>query len=129
MDRTLEEPVKERIKKMLALHCAYYTMPPANGYGRAGGFDFTCCVNGLFLGIEAKRDKHEKPTQLQTDNAEAAYAAGGIVLLIHSGNLDVLRRTLEQMKEEGAHPMSFWPREKPSTPDDIPQPVLRRRTE
>ena len=115
-ERAKEEPVKDRIKKVLRQRGAYFRMPPANGYGKAGDFDFVCCVNGRFLGIEAKRDANEQPTQLQTDNAEAVLRAGGTVLLIHKDNVDIVGPMVDYLRQHKTAP-SYWPAPKPQVDD------------
>jgi hypothetical protein len=127
MQRTLETPVKEQIRNALNARGVYFTMPPANGYGRAGGFDFTCCVSGLFLGIEAKRDDKEEPTTLQHDNADKARQSGGIVLLIHKGNVELVARTVDAMRQRNIRVPSYWPARRMHVDDDIPPPRLRRK--
>lgn len=106
-ERTKEESVKDRIKSILKEKRVHFNMPPANGYGKSGNFDFVCCVRGLYLGIEAKRDAKEPPTQLQTDNALACIEAGGVALLIHKDNLGLIGKTIDVMKHGNAP--SYWP--------------------
>ena len=127
MQRTLETPVKEMIRNTLNARGVYFTMPPANGYGRAGGFDFTCCVSGLFLGIEAKRDAKEEPTTLQHDNADKARQSGGVVLLIHKDNVALVAQTVDGMRQRGFKVPSYWPARRLPARDDIPPPTLRRQ--
>jgi hypothetical protein len=99
LPRVKEESVKDKIKQILKEMKVPFDMPPANGYGRAGNFDFVCCVDGAYLGIEAKRDAKEKPTRLQTEHAMEFAEHGAGVLLIHKDNLDLLKKTIEQMRD------------------------------
>jgi hypothetical protein len=127
MQHTTEAPVKEQIRNELNVLGVYFTMPPANGYGRAGGFDFTCCVKGRFLGIEAKRDYKEQPTALQHDNADKARLSGGVVLLIHKDNVELVRTTVTAMYKSDHPVRSYWPARQMPAADDIPAPKLRRK--
>lgn len=129
MERTIETPVKEQIRNALNGRGVYFRMPPANGYGKAGDFDFVCCIRGQFLGIEAKRDEKEEPTTLQHDNADKARLAGGVVLLIHKGNVGLVTQTVDAMHERPrfASVPSYWPERRLFVPEDITPPLLRRK--
>jgi hypothetical protein len=96
-ERTKEESVKERIKKVLRTRGVPFDMPPANGYGKAGNFDFVCNVFGAYLGIEVKRDDKAGPTQLQTSHALEFANHGAVVLLIHKDNVDLVGKTVDTM--------------------------------
>ena len=122
--RIKEDTVKDRIKAILEENEVWYCMPPANGYGKMGNFDFIACVDGAFLGIEAKRDDKETPTQLQTDNAEAARASGAVILLLHKDNLPLLTNVINVLRLRLLHmPCSIntglcsWPPAKPPEDD------------
>jgi len=123
--RTKEESVKDRVKKVLRLRNVQFDMPATHGYGKSGNFDFVCCVRGLYLGIETKRDDKEHPTQLQTDHAHAVIEAGGVALLIHKDNVGLVGGTIDILKRGGAAP-SWWPAPPPQAPDPAP-PVLKRK--
>jgi hypothetical protein len=126
MERTIETPVKEQIRNALNGRGVYFRMPPANGYGKAGDFDFVCCVRGQFLGIEAKRDDKEEPTTLQHDNADKARLAGAVVLLIHKGNVGLVTQTVDALHAR-IKPPSYWPERRLLVPEDITPPLLRRK--
>lgn len=98
MASTPEAKVKAKIKKILKEYDVYYAMPMGTGYGNSGVPDFLCCVNGQFLGIEAKANGG-KPTALQEKNLEEIKAAGGVSVVIHEGNLDWLRGAIKLMKD------------------------------
>jgi hypothetical protein len=97
--KTPEGKVKDKIKKILKAHGAYYAMPMGTGFGNAGVPDFLVCMNGGFLGIEAKANGG-KTTALQDKNLAEIEAAGGITLVIdeESLRLEVLEAILENMK-------------------------------
>jgi hypothetical protein len=114
--RTKEEPVKDRIKKVLRLRNVPFDMPATHGYGKSGNFDFVCCVEGAYLGIEAKRDDKEKPTRLQTEHAVAF--AHGVTLLIHKDNVELVGKTIDEMRRRMrelpcrvSYLLSNWPKE------------------
>ena len=94
MANTPEGRVKEKIKKMLNTHDCYVTMPIGTGFGCAGVPDYLVCINGHFLGIEAKAGKN-KPTDLQTLNLKRIDDAGGLALVINEENLNQLEFILE----------------------------------
>jgi Holliday junction resolvase len=89
-----EALVKKKIRAILDEFEAYYAMPIGTGYGNSGVPDFLCCVNGRFLGIEAKAGSN-KPTALQQHNIERIFDAGGYALVINEDNLHVLQELLE----------------------------------
>ena len=77
---TPEGKIKAKIKLLLKSYGrkVMYDMPVPVGFGRSG-LDFTCCVNGWFLVIEAKQPgKHMTPAQLRY--AARIREAGGAVI-------------------------------------------------
>ena len=99
MASTPEAKVKEKIKKILKEHGAYYAMPMGTGYGNSGVPDFLVCLNGEFLAIEAKAGRGV-PTALQEKNMRDIEKAGGRTLVINEQSLElkVLEAILENMK-------------------------------
>lgn len=98
MASTPEAKVKEKIKKILKEHGAWYAMPMGTGYGNSGVPDFLVCLNGEFLAIEAKAGKGI-PTALQEKNMMDIRVAGGRTLIINEEalELEVLEAVLENM--------------------------------
>ena len=94
---TPEGKVKDKIKKVLKAHGAYYAMPMGTGFGNAGVPDFLVCLNGEFLGIEAKAGKGTT-SALQKKNIAEIEAAGGRTLVINEDNFELLEAVLENMK-------------------------------
>lgn len=76
----LESEVKERVKRHLKKHGAYWFMPVQTGYG-ASTLDFLVCHGGRFLAIETKRPGKDM-TARQMLVAEKIVDAGGHVLVI-----------------------------------------------
>lgn len=86
---TPEGRVKEKVRKVLKAHSAYYHQPVMNGMG-APSLDFICCHQGRYFGIETKAGKG-KPTPRQETTMNQIRSAGGLAFLIneHEG-LDAL---------------------------------------
>ena len=87
MAQTPEAKVKAKIKAILKAHGAYFAMPIGSAFGNSGVPDFLCCVNGEFLGIEAKAGKG-KTTALQDKHLEDIKKAGGVSLVVNEANLN-----------------------------------------
>jgi hypothetical protein len=98
MASTPEAKVKEKIKKILKEHGAWYAMPMGTGYGNSGVPDFLVCLNGNFLAIEAKAGKGV-PTALQEKNLRDIDKAGGWTLVVNELSLEnkILEAVLENM--------------------------------
>ena len=106
MASTPEAKVKAKIKAILKAHGVYYAMPIGTGYGNSGVPDFLCCVNGMFVAIEAKAGKGET-TALQEKNLKSIKDAGGIPLVINENNLGKLDAKIKLLK--GQLPVSDLP--------------------
>ena len=99
MADTPEKKVKRKIVALLKEHGAYYFYPVTGGFGASGVPDVVACLNGQFVGIEAKADlKKNKPTALQEKNLRQIKEAGGTSLVIDANNLDLLKDNLEKLK-------------------------------
>ena len=78
MAKTPEGKVKDAIKKELNARGIWFFMPASNGFGKVGIPDFVCCVNGKFLGIEAKAPgKRNNTTPNQDARINEIRAARG----------------------------------------------------
>jgi hypothetical protein len=86
MAQTPESLIKAQIRAILKKHNVYWAMPIGTGYGNSGVPDFLCCVNGLFIAIEAKSGNN-KPTALQNKNIREIQDAGGVALVINETNM------------------------------------------
>jgi hypothetical protein len=98
MAQTPEGKVKDRIKKILKAHGAYYAMPMGTGFGSAGVPDFLCCIDGRFVAIEAKADANSKITTLQMKQLNEVTAAGGIEWVVHANNIDLFEIWMKERK-------------------------------
>jgi len=95
MANTPEAKVKSKIKKMLNAYNCYVTMPIGTGFGCAGVPDYLVCINGVFLGIEAKAGKN-KPTALQEKHMADIRACGGYTIVVNEDNFDELEKLLKE---------------------------------
>jgi len=97
---TPEAKVKTKIKEVLKMERVYYAMPIGTGWGNSGVPDFLCCVNGRFLGIEAKANGN-KPTELQKKNLMDIELSGGYTAVINenASDLQYLVELIKQLKE------------------------------
>jgi hypothetical protein len=97
MATTPESKVKAKIKTILKANNVYYAMPIGTGYGNSGVPDFLCCVNGHFLGIEAKAGKGTT-TALQEKNIQQIKDAGGTAAVINEDTLGYLEQLIQLMR-------------------------------
>jgi len=116
MASTPESKVKRQIDALLMLHGAYRVMPVSNGMGAHGIPDFLVCLNGRFIGIEAKAGKG-KPTALQLSNLRRIYEAGGTALVINEHNLQHLGGWLSVVKMGGRAFTNIEQYEQPAEPE------------
>lgn len=93
---TPEGKVKEKITKILKSLGIYYFMPRGTSFGRAGIPDYICCVNGKFVGIEAKAGTN-KLSALQELEISKINSAGGLTYVAYEHNIDNLKFILEHM--------------------------------
>jgi hypothetical protein len=97
---TPEAKVKLNIKAVLKEEEVYYAMPIGTGWGNSGVPDFLCCVNGRFLGVEAKANGG-KPTALQKKNLKDIELSGGYTAVINenASDLQYLVELIKQLKD------------------------------
>lgn len=96
MATTPEGKVKKQIIALFKAKNIYYVMPATGGYGRSGVPDFLACVNGHFVGIEAKAGKG-KTTALQNAELTKIGLSGGSTLVINEENISELDRVLDEI--------------------------------
>ena len=96
MAATPESKVKVRIHKMLAERHAFAVNYIGGQYANNGTPDILACLDGRFIGIEAKAGRG-KPTALQLRSLALIDAAGGLALIINENNLDYLRACLQDV--------------------------------
>lgn len=91
---TPESLVKKKIHALLKAHGAYAVNYIGGISANNGTPDILACLNGRFLGIEAKAGKN-KPTDLQTLNLKRIDEAGGLALVINETNMSELEVILD----------------------------------
>jgi riboflavin biosynthesis pyrimidine reductase len=90
---TPEKKVKDKVKKLLAEHGAYYFMPATGGFGKSGVPDIVACIKGRFVGIECKANGG-KPTALQEKNLVDIMNKGGVAILVDETGIELLKTLL-----------------------------------
>lgn len=112
-----EKAVKDKVKKIIELYSKYndiYTFCPMTfGYGESGHPDRVLLVNGMFVGIEVKRDENNhhcrselkaKPNEtMQKRQAQKITNAGGAWVCIHNNNLQILVDLLDSKCNTDCH--------------------------
>lgn len=93
MAETPEGRVKRKIKELLKLHKAYFTMPVMTGMATNGTADFAVCHRGRYAAVEAKAGKGV-PSELQWVRLQEVMASGGSAMVINENNLSVLEQWL-----------------------------------
>lgn len=87
---TPEGKVKKKAREIYKKLGIYY-VPVIGGHGsRAGIPDDLLCVRGVFVGVEYKSDAKKKPTKLQALEMQRIRKSGGMTLLVHAGNIELL---------------------------------------
>jgi hypothetical protein len=99
---TPEAKTKAKIHAILKKHRAYAVNYIGGISANNGTPDILACLNGRFIGIEAKAGKN-KPTELQTLNLKRIDEAGGLALVINEENINQLEFILE-----AEHPRSNY---------------------
>ena len=95
MAQTPESRVKKSCKEIFEKYKAWYFMPPANGYGRAGMPDYVVCWTGLFLGVECKAG-YNSTTPLQEREIMAIHKAGGSAMVIREDTIELLEQWFKE---------------------------------
>lgn len=107
----LEKDVKDRVKDIVLAAgklVPLYTMCPMTfGYGESGHPDRLLYINGYLLGIECKKNGNTSllRPELKATSSERAQkhrlreitAAGGISIVVHSGNLKQFKALIEEI--------------------------------
>lgn len=93
---TPEAKVKLKIHAALKAQGAYAVNYIGGLHANSGTPDILACLDGRFIGIEAKAGSN-KPTELQLHNLRRIDEAGGLALVINETNLELVHdlRTTE----------------------------------
>jgi hypothetical protein len=86
---TPEAKVKAKIHAALKAQGAYAVNYIGGMHANNGTPDILACLDGRFIGIEAKAGNN-KPTELQLHNLRRIEEAGGHALVINETNLELL---------------------------------------
>jgi Holliday junction resolvase len=86
---TPEAKVKLKIHAALKAQGAYAVNYIGGLHANNGTPDILACLNGRFIGIEAKAGNN-KPTDLQIQNLRRIDIAGGTALVINENNLELI---------------------------------------
>jgi hypothetical protein len=93
MAATPEAKVKAKIHKALKEAGAYAVNYIGGAFANNGTPDILACLDGRFIGVEAKAGKG-KPTALQVLSLKRIDDAGGLALVINETNLEYLSAAL-----------------------------------
>src|SRR6266702_625195 len=94
--KTPESYEKDDIKAYLASIGAWWHMTYSGGFGPSGAPDIVACVDGIFWGIEVKREG-KGPTKLQERRMEEIRAAGGYTV---AGTAAVVIAAIENWRSQ-----------------------------
>lgn len=76
---------------------AYIYKPRAGTYGKKGISDFLCCINSLFVAIEAKADITKELTRLQEIELQKVQIAGGLRYSIFGKDEVMIKKILNDI--------------------------------
>ena len=80
---TPEQKIKKQIKDYITRIGGFWSIVQGGPYSKPGDPDLICCVEGRYIGIEAKTPMG-KPTELQLQRGREIEQAGGIWILARS---------------------------------------------
>lgn len=98
MAQTPEAKVKARIHAALNAAGAYAVNYIGGRFANNGTPDILACLDGRFIGIEAKAGKG-KPTALQVRALKRIDEAGGLALCINEDTLSYLKECLSNVRQ------------------------------
>lgn len=125
MADTPEVKVKKKIHAILKSATAYAVNYIGGQYATSGTPDILVCINGRFVGIEAKAGKG-KPTQLQLNSLRDIHRAGGVALIINEANLHTLAGALTATVA-GGQPSNYTDFLPKTEIENTDEPTLRMR--
>lgn len=106
MAATPESLVKKKIHAALKAVGAYAVNYIGGQYAKAGTPDILACLDGRFIGIEAKAGSN-KPTMLQIIALREIDKAGGLALVINENNLVYLIGCLHDIRDAKSNYREF----------------------
>ena len=123
MAATPESKVKAKIHAALKAVGAYAVNYIGGQYAKAGTPDILACLDGRFIGIEAKAGTN-KPTLLQIMALREIDEAGGLSLVINENNLVYLIGCLHDIRNAESNYGQFDKYRDDS--DGVQPPQIRR---
>lgn len=103
---TPESKVKDKIHRILKGAEAYAVNYIGGQYAKAGTPDILACIDGRFVGIEAKAGSN-KPTALQIHALRQIERTGGLALVINENNLTYLVGCLHDIRNAKSNYRDF----------------------
>jgi hypothetical protein len=98
----LEKNFQKKVLNFLSrLPNTYYHKHQAGSI--AGIPDIIACINGLFIALELKASKSNKPTDLQRYTLAKINHSKGFGLLVYPENFDEISKDLEKLSEGEAY--------------------------
>lgn len=79
---TEEGLFQAKIKKWLDLHTIYHIKYNASALSRSGVPDRILCINGIFIGIEIKKNDKEEASLLQQYNIKEIKKQKGVAFVL-----------------------------------------------
>jgi hypothetical protein len=98
MAKTPEAKVKAHIHAALKAAGAYAVNYIGGVMGNNGTPDILACLDGRFVGIEAKAGRG-KPTALQVLALKRIDEVGGLALVVNENSLDYLKECLSNVRQ------------------------------
>lgn len=125
MATTPEAKVKRTIHRLLTEAGAYAVNYIGGQYANNGTPDILACLNGRFIGIEAKAGTN-KPTALQINALAAIDEAGGVALVINESNLQYLKECLHDIRHARSNFRLFETARRVADEAGVAAPQVRR---
>ncbi len=67
----------------------------------SGTPDILLCMRGKFVALELKKDEHTEPEELQKFKLSEIKKHGGIALVVHPKNWQIIKQKLQQLDQGG----------------------------
>lgn len=92
LESTFQKKLIEQLKR---IPCSYWVKVSQRAV--RGTPDILGHINGLFVALELKRDRHEKPTALQRLALQQIARGDGIAFVVHPENAESILKFLKAM--------------------------------
>lgn len=91
----VESGFQKKATKWLESKGAYCRKQNASGLSRTGTPDYINCLEGVFLAIEYKKSKNDKPTDLQKYNINKINKAKGIAIVLRPETFETFKMIID----------------------------------